>query len=191
MDIITKTVKQPLGNFFIELISNQDIFLIILIILCLISTTLYFILKHKTKKFNKETSYVEKNELKNKKEKLLELQDAIHTIIYITIGVTIINLANIGVNTYNYYRNGKKAEIKASIIEIKDNIKIKDNKLTIKELPKDYKYVKGYLDKNEPHDFKIVKDDFYQDSEIKLIDVAEREYKVSGKEFKELESQKK
>ena len=85
----------------------------------------------------------------------------------------------------------KKTEVEASIVEIKNKIEIIDDKLTIKELPEDYSYVKEYLNKNEPHDFKIKKDEFYQDSEVKLIDIKDRKYKLSGKDFKELESQRK
>lgn len=105
--------------------------------------------------------------------------------------VALINFLFIGHETYNYYQNGKRAEVGTSIVEIKDKIEIKNDKLTIKDLPEDYNYVKGCFDKNEPRDFKIVKDDFYQDSEVTLIDSKNHEYTLSAKEFKELESQRK
>ena len=107
---------------------------------------------------------------------------------WITGAVVLINFPFIGYKTYNYYQNGKRAEIDVSIVEVKDRIVIKDDKLTINELPEDYNYVKEYLHKNEAHDFKIKKDEFYQDSEIKLIDIKDRKYKLSAKDFKELES---
>ena len=194
MDIITKTANQPLSDVLsmhIEILKISTILFILTIIF-------YIIIKNKIKKFNKEKinnsviplSYGQQNKLKIEGEFLDNSYILICSGILI-IGIMIFtNFLLMGYETYKYYENDKRAETDVSILEIKDKIEIKDDKLTIKELPEDYSYVKGYLNTNEPHDFKIVRDNFYQDSEVKLIDIKDHKYKLSGKDFKELESQK-
>ena len=194
MDIITKLENQPLSNA----LSMQIGALKFLIILFILTIIFYIIIKNKLKKFNKEKisnsmipiSYGEKNKLKDDEE----LLESSYVIICSAIGLIgmmfLTNFLFMGYETYNYYQNNKRAETDVSIVEIKDKIEIKDDKLTINELPEDYNYVKEYLHKNEAHDFKIKKDEFYQDSEVELIDIKDRKYKLSAKDFKELESQK-
>lgn len=195
MDIITKTVKQPLSTF---LYTHTGI-LKISTILFILTIIFYIIVRNKIKKFNKEKinnsvshlSYGQQNKLKEEEELLESSYVLIYSGIWIVGFMIFTNSLFMGYETYKYYENDKRAETDVSILEIKDKIEIKDDKLTIKELPEDYSYVKGYLNKNEPHDFKIKKDEFYQDSEVKLIDIKDRKYKLSGKDFKELESQRK
>lgn len=194
MDIITKTVKQALSAF----LSTHTEILKISTILFILTIIIYIIVRNKLKKFNKEKinnsvsplSYAQQNKLKEEEELLESSYVLLYSGIWIVGMMIFTNLLFIGYKTYNYYQNDKKAEVEASIVEIKDKIEIKDDKLTIKELPEDYNYVKKYLHKNEAHDFKIKKDEFYQDSEVKLIDIKDRKYKLSAKDFKELESQK-
>ena len=47
-------------------------------------------------------------------------------------------------------------------------------------------YNANLLTRYEPHDFQIVKNDFYQDAEIKLIDKNQREYKIPSADFDDL-----
>ena len=76
----------------------------------------------------------------------------------------------------------------ANITEIKDHIKINNDKLTIESLPDKYYYEDKNLSKNTHHDFRIVKNDFYTDSDntIKLIDKNQKEYTISKSELEEL-----
>lgn len=195
MDIITKTVKQPLSTFLYTHTGSLKISTILFIL----TIIFYIIIRNKLKKFNKEKinnnvsplSYDQQNKLKEEEELLESSYVLIYSGIWITGILFFTNFLFTGYETYNYYQNDKKTEVEASIVEIKNKIEIIDDKLTIKELPEDYSYVKEYLNKNEPHDFKIKKDEFYQDSEVKLIDIKDRKYKLSGKDFKELESQRK
>lgn len=86
---------------------------------------------------------------------------------------------------YDYKYNFEK-EVSASIIEIKDKIKIDGDKLTIKPLPDKHNYKNDYLTANESHDFKIVKDTFYSDNDVKLVDKRGKEYYIPKPEFEEL-----
>lgn len=195
MHIITKLENQPLS----DVLSMHIGVLKFLIILFIITIVFYIIIKNKLKKFNKEKignsvipiTYGEKNKLKDEEELLESSYVIIYSAILIVGMLVLTNFLFMGYETYNYYKNDKRAETDVSIVEIKDKIEIKNDKLTIKELPEDYNYVKEYLHKNEAHDFKIKKDEFYQDSEVKLIDIKDRKYKLSAKDFKELESQRK
>lgn len=74
----------------------------------------------------------------------------------------------------------------ANLIEIKDHIKINNDKLTIDSLPDKYSYVNREFSPNEKHDFKIIKDEFFSDHDIKLIDKDNNEYKIKHNEFEEL-----
>lgn len=74
----------------------------------------------------------------------------------------------------------------ANLIEIKDHIKIDNDKLTIENLPDAYQYKNKELRKNQLHDFKIVKNEFYRDDDIKLVDKTNKEYTISKSELDEL-----
>ena len=86
---------------------------------------------------------------------------------------------------YGYYYISEK-EVPASIIAIKDKIKIEGDKLTIEPLPDKHNYKNNYLTSNDSHDFKIVKDTFYSDSDVKLVDKRGKEYYIPKHEFEEL-----
>lgn len=86
---------------------------------------------------------------------------------------------------YGYNYNNEK-KVHTSIIAIKDKIKIEGDKLTIEPLPDKHTYQNDYLTSNESHDFKIVKDTFYSDSDVKLVDKRGKEYYIQKPEFEEL-----
>ena len=70
------------------------------------------------------------------------------------------------------------------ITEIKDHIKIENNRLTINPLPENYQYQNKTLDKIKPHDFKI--DDVYRESNVKLIDSNNNTYEITHEQLEEL-----
>lgn len=74
------------------------------------------------------------------------------------------------------------------ITEIKDHIKIKNNRLTINPLPENYQYQNKTFDKpkdkTKPHDFKI--DDVYKESNVKLIDINNNIYEITHEQLEEL-----
>lgn len=70
------------------------------------------------------------------------------------------------------------------ITEIKNHIKIENNRLTINPLPENYQYQNKTLDKIKPHDFKI--DDVYRESNVKLIDSNNNIYEITHEQLEEL-----
>lgn len=74
------------------------------------------------------------------------------------------------------------------ITEIKEQIKIEGNRLTIKPLPENYQYQNKTFDKakdkTKPHDFKI--DDVYRESNVKLIDSNNNTYEITHEQLEEL-----
>lgn len=70
------------------------------------------------------------------------------------------------------------------ITEIKEHIKIQNNRLTINPLPENYQYQNKTLDKIKPHDFKI--DDVYRESNVKLIDSNNNIYEITHEQLEEL-----
>lgn len=70
------------------------------------------------------------------------------------------------------------------ITEIKEHIKIQNNRLTINPLPENYQYQNKTLDKIKPHDFKI--DDIYRESNVKLIDSNNNIYEITHEQLEEL-----
>ena len=77
----------------------------------------------------------------------------------------------------------------ASITEIKDYIKVEGNRLTINALPKNYHYQNYTLDGDKAHDFKI--DDFYKESNVKLIDSNNNTYEITHEQLEEIKRGKK
>ena len=71
-----------------------------------------------------------------------------------------------------------------SITEIKEHIKIDNNRLTINPLPENYQYKDDVLDRTKPHDFKI--DDFYKETNVKLIDSNNNTYEITHDQLEEL-----
>ena len=189
MNLITKLEKVPINEYFKV---NYQL-LIFTILIMVITLIFYKLLKNYKKKLDKEYSYRKIDTLKTRDLtiSISRFKDLFSLFTNIIIVLILVNVGILVNNVIDYNINNGRDRIDTSIVEVKNKIEIKNNKLTIKELPEDYEYVKHYLDKNEPHDFKIVKNEFYQDSEVKLIDVTEREYKLSAKDFKELQSQRK
>lgn len=67
------------------------------------------------------------------------------------------------------------------ITEIKEYIKIDNNRLTINTLPENYQYQNKTLDKTRPQDFKI--DDVYRESSVKLIDINNNTYEITHEQL--------
>ena len=72
----------------------------------------------------------------------------------------------------------------APITEIKEHIKVEVNRLTIDSLPENYHYQNYTLDETKAHDFKI--DDFYKESNVKLIDSNNNTYEITHEQLEEL-----
>lgn len=70
------------------------------------------------------------------------------------------------------------------ITEIKEYIKIDNNRLTINTLPENYQYQNKTLDKTRPQDFKI--NDVYRESSVKLIDINNNTYEITHEQLEEL-----
>lgn len=74
------------------------------------------------------------------------------------------------------------------ITDIKEYIKIENNRLTISPLPENYQYQNKTFDKakdkTKPHDFKI--DDVYKESNVKLIDINNNTYEITHEQLEEL-----
>ena len=83
----------------------------------------------------------------------------------------------------NAFHNNFNYEQQANLTEIKDYIKIDNDKLTIESLPDKYYYKNKELKREQSHDFKIIKDAFYRDNDIKLVDKTNKEYMISKEEL--------
>lgn len=112
-----------------------------------------------------------------------------HFLYYFSHRIFIIILASTPLFATLYISHTDNFEYKepANLIEIKDHIKINNDKLTIDSLPNKYSYGNREFLPNEKHDFKIIKDEFFSDHDIKLIDKDNNEYKIKHSEFNELQ----
>lgn len=112
MDIITKTVKQPLSTFLYTHTGSLKISTILFIL----TIIFYIIIRNKLKKFNKEKinnnvsplSYDQQNKLKEEEELLESSYVLIYSGIWITGILFFTNFLFTGYETYNYYQNDKK-----------------------------------------------------------------------------------
>ena len=98
--------------------------------------------------------------------------------------VFIISLASILIFKINSQPGKTMVQEPVPINEIKDHIKIENNRLTINPLPENYQYQNKTLDKIKPHDFKI--DDVYRESNVKLIDSNNNIYEITQEQLEEL-----
>lgn len=114
-----------------------------------------------------------------------EVPEARLNMIIAALWTTLLMLPLITV-TISAFHNNFNYEQQANLTEIKDHIKINNDKLTIETLPDTYEYKNEKLKKDELHDFKIIKDEFYRDTDIKLVDKTNNEYIISKSEFEEL-----
>ena len=73
------------------------------------------------------------------------------------------------------------------VSEVKEFIQMTDEKLTIVKLPDKYRYKETKFKADEPHDFKILKNWFYQDSDVILVDVYNQKYILTKSEFEQLQ----
>jgi hypothetical protein len=109
--------------------------------------------------------------------------DSLITTILLIIGIGGPILISMLVYTYIHPTYNKSVQI----TEIKEQITIHDNKLTIKSLPEPYRYSNNKLNSSEPHDFKITKDDFYSDANPKLVDRDGNSYEITTEELNQLQ----
>lgn len=114
-----------------------------------------------------------------------EVPEARLNMIIATLWTTLLMLPLIVVIS-SAFHNNFNYEQRANLTEIKNYIKIDNDKLTIESLPDTYDYKNEELKKDQLHDFKIVKDEFYRDMPIKLVDSTEKEYTISKSEFEKL-----
>lgn len=77
-----------------------------------------------------------------------------------------------------------KVQREANLSEIKEHIKINENKLTIEPLPENYAYIKSHLDENTSHTFKIHESS--EEYNIKLIDSNNNKYEITPDQLDEL-----
>ena len=123
------------------------------------------------------------------KIELIPIQDEIIALKGITVVLSIIGISTLfcfAHNVHDYHKHNATIWARTTLVDIKNQVHINGNKLTIDPLPENYKYNANLLTRDEPHDFQIVKNDFYQDVKIKLIDKDQREYELSSKDFNEL-----
>lgn len=109
----------------------------------------------------------------------------ISTILTLTQGLfTILIFLSFTTIMYLLIFTNPKDKSNIPITEIKEHIKIDNNRLTIDALPENYQYKDNKLDKTKPHDFKI--DDFYKESNVKLIDSNNNSYDITHEQLEEL-----
>lgn len=111
-----------------------------------------------------------------------EVPEARLNMIIATLWTTLLMLPLILVIN-NAFHNNFNYEQQANLTEIKDYIKIDNDKLTIESLPDKYYYKNKELKREQFHDFKIIKDAFYRDNDIKLVDKTNKEYMISKEEL--------
>ena len=109
--------------------------------------------------------------------------DSLVTTILLIIGIGGPILISMLIYTYIQPTYNKSVQI----TEIKEQITIHDNKLTIKSLPESYRYNNNKLNSSEPHDFKITKDNFYNDANPKLVDKDGNQYEITNDELNQLQ----
>ena len=109
--------------------------------------------------------------------------DSLVTTTLLIIGIGGPILISMLIYTYIHPTYNKSVQI----TEIKEQITIHDNKLTIKSLPESYRYSNNKLNSSEPHDFKITKDDFYNDANPKLVDRDGNSYEITTEELNQLQ----
>lgn len=195
MNLLEKEVTYTLKTFIFEHYLLIATFIIGLCFIAILINNILKIIKRCKKQkvtfseiraITKEDAYHEVicAKLSNIDKKLGELYN--HRILNILL-ILIATLPLLIVLSKSYYNNFKHLE-PANVIEIKDYIKINNDKLTINGLPSNYHYKDKELSTNTHHDFKILKDEFYSDSDspIKLVDKNNKEYVISKSELEEL-----
>lgn len=177
--LIQKRIPATLLEFIPTTPSSHALFAtiigLILVLLCLTQ------LHHKSQKIDTKQPFY--------KMDLIPIQDGIIALKGVAGLLSLIGISALcwfAHNIHDYHKHNSTIWTRATLADIKNKVHINGNKLTIDPLPENYKYNVNLLTRDEPHDFQIVRDDFYQDAEIKLIDKNQREYKLSSKDFDEL-----
>lgn len=96
----------------------------------------------------------------------------------------IISLAWILIFKINSQPGKTMVQEPVQITEIKEQIKIEGDRLTIDPLPENYQYQNKTLDKTKPHDFKI--DNVYREFNVKLIDSNNNTYEITHEQLEDL-----
>ena len=195
MNLIEKEATYTIKNFLLENYILLGTFILgICFIAILINNIIKIIKRCKKQKITfseiraitKEDAYhdVICAKLGNIDKKLGELYN--HRILNVVL--ILVTILPFSIVLSKSYSNNFKHLKPANLIEIKDHIKINNDKLTIDSLPDSYYYANKELSPNTHHDFRIVKNDFYTDSDstIKLIDKNQKEYTISKDELEEL-----
>ena len=177
--LIQKRTPATLIEFILTTPSVAVLFVtiigLVLVILCLIQ------LHRKSQKIDTKQPFY--------KIELIPIQDEIITLKGVAVVISLISISALccfAHNIYDYHKHNSTIWTSATLVDIKNQVHINDNKLTIDPLPENYMYNANLLTRDEPHDFQIVKNDFYQDAKIHLIDKDQREYELSSKDFDEL-----
>lgn len=177
--LIQKRIPTTLFDFIKTTPSGAVLFVtiigLVLVILCRIQS------HRKSQKIDTQRPFY--------KIELTPIPDEILTLKGITVILSIIGISAmycLAHNLHDYYKHNSTIWASATLVDIKNQVHINDNKLTIDPLPENYMYNANLLTRDEPHDFQIIKNDFYHDAEIKLIDKNQREYKIPSKDFDEL-----
>lgn len=77
-----------------------------------------------------------------------------------------------------------------TLTDIKDNITIDGDRLTIQQLPKNYKYTRKALEYDGTHNFRIDMDMYYTENPTYLVDREGNRYKVARDEIEQLRNEK-
>ena len=165
---------------FISTTPSSAVLFVTIIMLILVSLCLKQ-LHHKSQKIDTKQPFY--------KIELVPIQEEIIALKGVAVVISLIGISSLcyfAHNLHDYYEHDSTIWTHTTLADIKNQVHINDNKLTIDPLPENYMYNANFLTRDEPHDFQIVKNDFYQDEEIKLIDKKQREYKIPSKDFDDL-----
>lgn len=77
-----------------------------------------------------------------------------------------------------------------TLTDIKDNITIDGDRLTIQQLPKGYKYTRKALEYDSTHNFRIDMDMYYTENPTYLVDREGNRYEVARDEIEQLRKEK-
>lgn len=173
--------RTPVTLFeFISTTPSSVVLFITIIMLVLVSLCLIQLHRKSQKIDTKQPFY---------KIELIPIQDEMIALKGVAVVISLIGISALccfAHNLHDYYEHDSTIWTPTTLVDIKNQVNINDNKLTIDLLPEDYMYNANLLTRYEPHDFQIVKNDFYQDAEIKLIDKNQREYKIPSADFDDL-----
>ena len=139
---------------FISTTPSSAVLFVTIIMLILVSLCLKQ-LHHKSQKIDTKQPFY-KIELTPIQEEMIALKGV--AVVISLIGISA--LCCFAHNIYDYHKHNSTIWKRATLVDIKNQVHINDNKLTIDPLPENYKYNANLLAHDDPHDFQIVKNDF-------------------------------